>query len=98
MIRELRHAIAHEYEEEALISIHREVLRLTPLLLKDRGVSSAWPVKVNTIPPVLPPHHQKPKSPKCLLTLRAMCFMALPGGFEPPTCPLGGDEKAIYRH
>ena len=33
MIRELRNAIAHEYEEEALANIHAEVLRLTPLLL-----------------------------------------------------------------
>nr|MDT0250460.1 hypothetical protein [Endozoicomonas sp.] len=33
VIRELRNAIAHEYEEEALANIHREVLRLTPLLL-----------------------------------------------------------------
>ena len=33
IIRELRNAIAHEYEEEALVNIHREVLRLTPLLL-----------------------------------------------------------------
>ena len=33
VIRELRNAIDHEYEEEALANIHREVLRLTPLLL-----------------------------------------------------------------
>ena len=33
VIRELRNAIAHEYEEEALTNIHSEVLRLTPLLL-----------------------------------------------------------------
>lgn len=33
VIRELRNAIAHEYEEEALVNIHWEVLRLTPLLL-----------------------------------------------------------------
>ncbi|WP_281648575.1 hypothetical protein [Parendozoicomonas sp. Alg238-R29] len=33
VIRELRNAIAHEYEEEALANIHQEVLRLTPLLL-----------------------------------------------------------------
>ena len=33
VIRELRNAIAHEYEEEALANIHREVLRLTPVLL-----------------------------------------------------------------
>ena len=33
VIRELRNAIAHEYEEEALAKIHREVLRLAPLLL-----------------------------------------------------------------
>ena len=33
MIRELLNVIAHEYEEEALISIHREALRLTLLLL-----------------------------------------------------------------
>lgn len=33
VIRELRNAIAHEYEEEALSKIHSEVLRLTPVLL-----------------------------------------------------------------
>ncbi|WP_299735703.1 hypothetical protein [uncultured Endozoicomonas sp.] len=33
VIRELRNAIAHEYEEEALANIHKEVLRFTPLLL-----------------------------------------------------------------
>ncbi|WOG25526.1 hypothetical protein [Endozoicomonas sp. 8E] len=33
MIRELRNAIAHEYEDEALSKIHQEVLRLTPVLL-----------------------------------------------------------------
>ncbi len=33
VIRELRNAIAHEYEESALLQIHAEVLRLTPLLL-----------------------------------------------------------------
>ena len=33
VIRELRNAIAHEYEESALAEIHREVLRLTPQLL-----------------------------------------------------------------
>ena len=41
VIRELRNAIAHEYEEEALASIHSEVLRLTPKLL-------ATPEKVQT--------------------------------------------------
>nr|MDT0251550.1 hypothetical protein [Endozoicomonas sp.] len=40
VIRELRNAIAHEYEEEALADIHREVLRLTPQLL-------STPEKVN---------------------------------------------------
>ena len=33
VIRELRNAIAHEYEETALANIHAEVLRLTPTLL-----------------------------------------------------------------
>lgn len=33
LIRELRNAIAHEYEEEELIAIHQEVLRLTPAIL-----------------------------------------------------------------
>ena len=33
IIRELRNAIAHEYEESALADIHKEVLRLTPMLL-----------------------------------------------------------------
>ena len=33
IIRELRNAIAHEYEEEALAKIHKEVLKLTPCLL-----------------------------------------------------------------
>lgn len=33
VIRELRNAIAHEYEEEALTRIHAEVLRYTPALL-----------------------------------------------------------------
>lgn len=33
VIRELRNAIAHEYEEQALAAIHAEVLRLTPQLL-----------------------------------------------------------------
>ena len=33
IIRELRNAIAHEYEEEALANIHKEVIKLTPCLL-----------------------------------------------------------------
>ena len=33
IIRELRNAIAHEYEETALANIHSEVLRLAPVLL-----------------------------------------------------------------
>ena len=33
LIRELRNAIAHEYEEEALANIHAQVVRLTPVLL-----------------------------------------------------------------
>ncbi len=33
VIRQLRNAIAHEYKEEELLAIHKEVLRLTPLLL-----------------------------------------------------------------
>lgn len=51
VIRELRNAIAHEYEEEALTKIHKEVLRLTLLLLvvpdrvedylKDQGIIPA---------------------------------------------------------
>ncbi|WP_330925453.1 hypothetical protein [Candidatus Sororendozoicomonas aggregata] len=40
VIRELRNAIAHEYEDEALSNIHAEVLRLTPVLL-------AVPEKIN---------------------------------------------------
>lgn len=42
VIRELRNAIAHEYEEEALANIHREVLRLAPCLLAVPTAVSAY--------------------------------------------------------
>ena len=41
-VRELRNLIAHEYEDEDLVALYAEVLRVAPILLDAADKAAAW--------------------------------------------------------
>ena len=45
-VRELRNLIAHEYEDEDLAALYREVIALAPVLLQAAQAAAAWAAAV----------------------------------------------------